>query len=232
MAASASRRDSRRDGDDRPETLDELLDEARIQLNEVPRFGRQHGGARSKLWCPECGGGREKEKNFHVLIDPDGKGATWHCFRANNCGFSGGGRIRNAPRLGTEQRTPKMYRRPPPPRNPELPQSTIDYFDKFGVSLATLEAFGVYRTIRRMPVLDADGKQTNDRRDIPVIAYPYREDGEVVNVKYKALYPRGDRIVKRFSQEAEAKPSLFNIEASPTPTSTALSSRARTMSWC
>lgn len=204
----ASRQSGSGRSEPRFETLEELFDHHGIVLNDVPRPGRQHGGSRSRVWCPKCAGGNEKERNFYVAIDADGKGAAWHCFRANNCGFSGGGRLGDAPAI--PQRAPKHYRRPDPPERIERPSRLVEYFQGFGISEATLGAFGIYRAERRMPVLDADGKQDPDRRDKrPVIAYPYRDQGALTNVKYKALYPGGR---KRFTQEAGCEPTLYNID--------------------
>lgn len=192
-----------------PETLHELFDRAHIEFREFPTAGKQHGGARSKLLCPQCQGGREHEKNFFVLIDRDGFGATWHCFRANNCGFSGGGRLKDAPER--PQRAPKHYRKPRPEPRPELPDTLVEYYKGFAISKDTLEALGIYRTSRRMPVLDRDGKEIKNATQVrPVIAYPYVCDGELVNVKYKAIYDKGR---KRFMQEANARPTLFNIDS-------------------
>lgn len=200
-------RDSRR-APDRPETLEELFDRHNIRLNEFPIAGRQHGGPRSKIWCPECEGGREREKNFFVLIDRDGFGATWHCFRANNCGYSGGGRLKGAPER--PQQAPRYYRRPMPEPRPERPDSLIAYYAKFHIDADTLSELGIYRTVRHMPVLDKDGRQLKDiTKPRPVIAFPYVDDGVLVNVKYKSIYPDGK---KRFQQEKGTRRSLFNID--------------------
>lgn len=191
------------------ETLGELFDRYHIVLNEMPVPGRQHGGARSKIWCPECDGGKEHEKNFFVLVDRDGFGATWHCFRANSCGFSGGGRLKDAPER--PQEAPKQYRKPRAEPRPERPSKLVEYYAKFGITVETLEALGIYRTERRMPILTKEGKQVSGQMAYrPVIAFPYVEDGEVVNIKYKAIYDNGR---KRFLQEFQAKPTLYNIDS-------------------
>lgn len=191
------------------ETLHELFDRNGIELHEIPIAGRQHGGSRSKIYCPKCGGGREHERNFFVAIDRDAQGAAWHCFRANNCGWSGGGRLKGAPER--PQHKPRHYRRPEPEPPRPLRERTIAYFEKFGISAATLERLGIYVTRRRMPVLDGEGKEIRDKRTLrDVLAYPYFEDGELLNVKFKALYPGNH---KRFLQEYGCKPTLFNIDS-------------------
>ena len=153
-----------------------------------------------------------EEKNFYVAIDRDGQGAAWMCFRANNCGCKGGGRLKGAP----ERPAPQIrhYRRPTLPVKREVTSGLVDVFMQFKISLATMDALGIYRTERRMPVIGRDGKQVGGdvREKRPVIAYPYYVDGELVNVKYKAIYRRGDRVIKRFAQEFNAEPWLFNID--------------------
>lgn len=193
-----------------PETLHELLDDEAIQLGEAPRFnGKNMGGPRTKLLCPACGGGKQREKNFFVLFDPDGLGFRYMCHRANNCGITGGRRLKGAPMLNGAAWTPKVYRRPEPPAETPRPDKMLAYFAGFGISAQTVSHFGVYRTSHKMPVLE-NGKQTDERRETTVLAYPYREDGALLNVKYKAIYPGG---AKRFLQEFEAEPSLFHIDA-------------------
>lgn len=198
-----------RKGEQPCETLQELLDDERIELHEAPRPGKNHGGGRSKLFCPECGGGKQREKNFYVRIDDDGQGFTWVCHRANNCGITGGRRLSGSP--PRRQQAPKVYRRPVPPEDIDRPASLLTWFAKFGISEATVQMLGIYRSQRFMPAIDKAGKQIDGAgRMRPVIAYPYREDGALLNVKYKAVYSSG---VKRFSQEPDAEQSLYNVDS-------------------
>jgi twinkle protein len=98
--------------------------------------------------------------------------------------------------------------------NPEVPDTLVAYFARFKISDDTLFALGVYRTDWRMPVIDKEGVEVKDTfKTRPVIAYPYVDDGELVNVKYKAVYPRGDKTVKRFRQELDTRRSLYNIDS-------------------
>lgn len=196
-----------------PETLHELLADEGIELHEIPRTGgKDHGGPRSKLYCPACHGGRQAERNFFVKIDPDGNGFRFMCHRAS-CGVTGGRRVKGTGTMGPSHWAPKVYRRPAPPIEAQRPDTLLSYFAGFGISADTVRAFGVYRTERRMPVLDAAGKEVKDAKPDyrPVIAYPYREDGALLNVKYKAIYNKG--AAKRFVQEPDAEPSLYNIDA-------------------
>jgi twinkle protein len=193
------------------ETLHDLLADQGIELHEIPRpGGKDHGGLRSKIYCPDCNGGRQKERNFFVKIDPDGQGFRFFCHRAS-CGVCGGRRLPGAGTLDQAAWTPKVYRRPRPPEEVQRPDTLLAYYEKFGISAATIQALGIYRTERRMPVFTKGGEEIKDETLLrPVIAYPYREDGELLNVKYKAVYGNG---IKRFSQEPEAEQSLYNIDA-------------------
>jgi hypothetical protein len=93
-------------------------------------------------------------------IDDDGKGATWICWRSNSCGYADGFRLHGT--VAPEKARRKPIRRPDPEPNPELPDKLVEYFASFGVSRQTLEAFGIYRTERLMPVLTAEGVQTRE----------------------------------------------------------------------
>lgn len=194
------------------QTLHELLDEHGIALHEIPRAGgKDHGGSHSKLYCPECQGGKQKERNFYVRIDPDGLGFRWFCHRAT-CGNTGGARVEGAGTLDQIPWTPKEYRRPAPPQVIDQPDTLLAHFASFGISAATVRALAIYRTERTMPLIDKAGKQVpNETRRRPVIAYPYRENGALLNIKYKAIY--GATGVKRFMQEPDAEQSLYNIDS-------------------
>lgn len=201
-------------GRQRAQTLHELLEMHGIELHEPPRAGFNHGGSRSRLFCPQCHGGQRREKNFYVLIDPDMKGATWQCYRQENCRFIGGGRIADAPLI--VQKSPKPYRTPKPIQPPPPADRFLDYFDRIGIGEQTVKAFNLFKTRRKMPVF-IDGKQSDEEAERDVIAYPYYDNGELVNVKYKAVYNVNGKRVKRFKQEFHPKPTLYNIDAFTDP---------------
>ncbi len=159
------------------DTLEAVLDRAGISLRCPPQGGKTYGGHRSHLFCPKCNGGAKREKNFFVTIDDDATGATWICWRSNSCGYADGFRLHGAP--APEKGRRKPIRRPDPEPNPELPDKLVEYFAGFGISRQTLEAFGIYRTERLMPVLSDDGVQTRETARRPCIAYPYVRDGEL-----------------------------------------------------
>lgn len=190
------------------DTVDDGLAKNGILVYGGAKAGKTYGGSRDKLFCPQCHGGKSKERNFYVSVDEDGQGATWICFSANRCGFTGGFRLHGA---SSDVKRRKIYRRPEPERTQERPDALVAHFAQYGISAETLEAFGVYRTVRRFPVLGETGKLDYDKWEPrPCIAYPYRRDGELVNLKTKTIYPGG---LKAFAQERDAEPTMFNIDA-------------------
>lgn len=193
-------------------TLHELLDVHGIQLHEIPRLGGpDHGGSRSKMVCPQCQGGRTKERNFYVRIDDDGLGFRAFCQRGS-CGFKATPRLASAPLAARTHWEPKVYRRPEPPLEIDRPASLLAYFAGFGISADTVRALGIYRAERSFPLFDKSGAQVpGEQARRAVIAYPYRQDGALLNVKYKAIY--GKTGIKRFKQEPDAEQSLYNIDS-------------------
>lgn len=193
----------------KPETLEDLLADEGIQLNgeRIRLDGRNIGGPRSKLLCPSCGGGQSQEKSFYILFDKEGDGFRSFCHRAS-CSQNTINRSLTGSNKARTVWTPKVYRRPEPPEDLFQPPTLFAYFAKFGISADTVRALGIYRTVRGMPRLNAQGKQ-DGYENRPVIAYPYRDGGELLNTKFKTIYADG---AKRFTQEKDAEPSLFNID--------------------
>jgi twinkle protein len=148
-----------------------------------------------RLVCPQCGGGRSKEKSLALRIDSDGAGAAWTCHRGT-CGWSGGVHEREAPQ--PQKRAPAKPRRPQPPANPTRPDGLYEWFAKRGISRETVDAFGIYVAKQFFP-------QTE--REEWAFAFPYRRAGELINVKYR----KSDE--KLHCQERGAERSLFNFDA-------------------
>lgn len=187
-----------------PQSLTDALAEASI-LGANPRMSLSTIGRDQKLLCPACNGGRTREKSPSFKLDEQG-GAVWSCKRAT-CGWCGNvpghrpsGALRN---LG--QSRPKVYRRPDPPANPQRPQALYEWFAKRGISRATVDRFGIYRT--RRYIAQAGG-------EVAVTAFPYTVAGELVGCKYRHDYRDAEgRAAKTFSQEADTGPTLYNADA-------------------
>lgn len=146
-----------------------------------------------KAKCPNCENNR-KPQNKHdeplsVTIEADG-GAVWNC---HNCGHSGG--IAGERFRRDNPPAQPEYRRPKEPAKKSTPDKMLEWFKGRGISKRTVEAFKIYRTER-----------SYGEKPLPVIAFPYHRDGELINVKYRTAD-------KKFQQEAKAERTLYNIDA-------------------
>lgn len=70
----------------------------------------------------------------------------------------------------------KTYERPAP-RLEKLPLTTIDYFQKRGISNDTLLRFNITQSNEWMPKAN---------KEVPAICFNYIKDGELINIKYRA----------------------------------------------
>lgn len=162
------------------------------KLREKGIVLRNYNVGQHKSKCPECKDYR-KPKNKHdeplsITIEADG-GAVWRC---HNCDWSGG----FAGASFTRENHPAPFKRPiPKDVSPPVPKFYEWFQEKRKISHATVDAFGLYRDEHFV----AGSMQ-------PCIAFPYKKDGELVNVKYRTAD-------KQFGQEAGAERTLFNIDA-------------------
>lgn len=144
-----------------------------------------------KTVCPNCSHLRRKKGDpcLSVTVEADGR-AVWNC---HHCAWSGA--------TGGEGYRPAMarrsYRKPAREDNPQRPESLLGWFARRGISSATVERMGIYKTRRWFP-------QTKTENEC--IAFPYEWDGELRNVKYR------DKD-KNFAQEKDAEPTLYNADS-------------------
>lgn len=152
-----------------------------------------------KTYCPQCRDSR-KPKNKHdkplsVTLNHDGS-AVWMC---HNCGWSGG-TSQSAGHSFSERFQKVMVKPKPIPQRPPEPKervktdSMIDWFANRGISEPTVDAFGIYRA-----------EKSFGGAPEGAVAFPYRVNGELVNVKYRTKD-------KKFRQENGAERTLFNID--------------------
>jgi len=150
--------------------------------------------------CPQCSSTRKKAKDPCLGVKVDGVGgAAWYC---HHCGWRG-----NLPTgQGASPAPPaKVYRRPAAPKEEPRPAAIFAWFERRGISEETVNAFRCYVTKHWFPSLE-------EERDC--LALPYFWRGELVNVKYRTKVAREDGTEgKTFAQEAQAQPTLFNIDA-------------------
>src|SRR5689334_7212664 len=155
-------------------TLAELL------LEQGIRSRGYADGTRKEL-CPRCSHTRKHRSDPCLSVTIEGTSAVWHC---RHCQWSGRVDEHSPPR---EQRT----RRPPlpvrPSRMPDAPTAEV---------LAWLARRGISEaTARRNQVGAARHYVSKLQATVDCIAFPYFRNGELVNIKYRALAK------KAFAQE-------------------------------
>lgn len=161
----------------------QYLIEKGFEFKEVNR----PSGVNAIMICPFCRGGDKGEKTFAINLET----GAWNCLRLNNCGLSGS--FYNLQRkLGDQpiflktnmQNKPKLYSRPKPEALP-INQKSLQYLKKRGFTEDIIKQFKIFI-----------GKYGE-------IGLPFYKNKTLVNVKYRT-------IDKKFSQEKNAEPCLFN----------------------
>lgn len=144
-----------------------------------------------KTTCPNCSSMRRKKSDpcLSVTVEPDGR-AVWNC---HHCGWSGA----TAGAGYRPIRERRIYRRPERVAQPQRPDTLVAWFTKRGISRATVEKFGVYKSRQWFPQTD---------REEDCIAFPYEWDGALRNVKYRTAD-------KHFRQEKDPEPVFFNADS-------------------
>lgn len=159
-----------------------------MELSEHGIILRNRSVGDHKTTCPQCSHQRRNKKDpcLSVTIDDEG-GAVWKC---HHCDWVG-----NIPSNNREYRPPKpvSYVKPklPPVAERKTNDALSSWFAKRKIPEKVWRDFGIY----------LDDRGANSVR----IAFPYLLDGETVNVKYRTFD-------KKFSQEAKAQRTLFNID--------------------
>jgi twinkle protein len=147
-----------------------------------------------KTLCPQCSRHRKKKNDPCLSVTIDGKGAVWNCHNYG-CGFSGAVSDRDDRRIHTMQSRPAIMRPTQRPGDP-TPQ-ILAWFAKRGIpeEVVRRNRIGLARIF--MPALKAE---------TDCIAFPYLRDGEVVNIKFRALAD------KAFSQVKDAEKILYGLD--------------------
>lgn len=172
-------------------------------------------GIEQRLICPSCDGGSTREKSLALRLDEDG-GAVWTCHRGK-CGWVG-----NVPagtvKGGVSRAAPARRVQPIPAHQGQTRTDQLyDYFAKRGISRETVDAFGVYL----LPGTHFP-QQEKDEAPLTAIVFPYLQDGELVNHKYRGyrwVDATGDDGVTRrirqkiHKQDTGAPRTIFNIDA-------------------
>lgn len=144
-----------------------------------------------KTVCPSCSHQRRKKSDpcLSVTVEADGH-AVFNCHHCSWSGNAGGRGHQSTRRL-------KQFRRPERAVSPQRPDKLVEWFAGRGISKATIEAAGIYRTRQWFPQTDAE---------LDCIAFPYNWAGILRNVKYRSAE-------KHFRQEKEPEPVLYNADS-------------------
>ena len=146
--------------------------------------------------CPECSHTRRKKTDpcLGVKIDHDG-GAVWKC---HHCGWTGNvpGRAHQCD-LELPPRRAKVYQRPSQDHKGAKEQSLYDWFQRRGISPATVDASGV---VTRQVWMPGDERGTTSK----AICFPYWRGADLINVKYRT-------VDKRFRQEKDAEKIYYGM---------------------
>lgn len=175
-------------------------------------------GSDSKIPCPMaakstgCAASNPWSNDLSVTIDGDGEGATWKCHRGT-CGgdkMTGGLSIRKGP-SGFAHEEVRVFSKPKEPERQEQPDALLDYFEQRGIPAEVVKRNGIHLTEHWFYAEHPD--EPKGGLMLPCIAYPYRRNGELVNIKYLApasisrafSRPERRRATKRFLQEKNAE---------------------------
>src|SRR3954454_13690633 len=148
-------------------------------------------GTRKEL-CPRCSHTRKNRSDPCLSLTIEGGGAVWKC---HHCQWSGGINELTAPRENRPRRPTPPVR---PTRMPEAPTAAVlAWLARRGISEATAQRNRVGAARHYIPKLGAE---------VGCIAFPYFRDGELVNIKYRALAE------KAFAQEKGAEAILYGLD--------------------
>jgi len=176
----------------------DVLDEAGIVLSS-------YGAGTQRTTCPKCFGGKDKEKSLSVTVKEDGS-FVMHCFRGT-CGYRGSYQNGNfIEKVGMNEQdvfssfkenAKEEYIVPDPKFLDNLPVGISHFFEKRGIYEDTLRRNGVKAERAMCP---QKGKR------LTAIAFPYYENGKIVNIKYRLPNE------KVFWQVKGAKKILYGLD--------------------
>ena len=147
-------------------------------------FGRTSGKVKTK--CPQCSATRNNktDKSLSVNLD-DG------LFKCHYCGFSGSAKKREFVPMQKEYKKPKWN------NQTVLSDNLVKWFERRGISQATIEALKITEGLEFMP---QKSKECN------TVQFNYFYNEELINVKYRT----GDKCFKLVSG---AELILWNIDS-------------------
>jgi twinkle protein len=143
-----------------------------------------------KLPCPRCSYARRKRNDPCLSLTIEGDRAVWNC---HHCGWVGGVRECGDDRSARRRRPPIKPAVAPGSPTPAL----LQWFAKRGISEATIERNRIWVVSNYILALQAE---------VECIAFPYFRDGELLNIKFRALAE------KAFAQVKGAEAIFYGLD--------------------
>lgn len=153
------------------------------------------------MLCPQCATSRKKKhvKTLSVEVE-EGVAYCHHCdWRAS---LKSGQESRSNPSWWEDPDKPKVYRKPAPVERDKSDdayrqrRAWADRMQERGISGETIKRAGCDVVLKWMPQVEAE---------VWTLAYPYRRNGELINVKYRDAE-------KNFRMEAGAEQILWRLD--------------------
>jgi twinkle protein len=160
-----------------------------------------NGSGNRKLRCPNCQATRTKNKNDKPLSVDLTKG-LWKCHHCGDKGivkdekYQAYSDLRSKARYSTPLK--RVYKACVYTPKPEAvpPDALMTYFQKRGISEAVVKR-------NQVEVREVFMPQMNRR--VSALAFPFKRDGEVINVKYRDQF-------KNFRMESECEPIFYGLD--------------------
>jgi twinkle protein len=153
---------------------------------------RSYRDGDQKLLCPKCSHTRRNRKDPCLSLTIDRRGAAWKC---HHCGWSGSVVERDS---ATLLRWARLAAPIKPSRSPgEATPAVLQWIAARGISEAVARRNRIGAARVYFPKLG---------RDADSIAFPYFRDGELINIKFRALSD------KAFTQVQGAEAVLYGLD--------------------
>jgi len=142
-----------------------------------------------KTHCPRCTNTRKNKRDPSLSVNVNE--GVWKC---HHCQWTGS--LKQGEEYGSAP--PKRFRKPVYEPAMGLLDAAVAMFQARGIPLSLIEQEGISC---------ADAWMPQDEGYVPCIQFPYRKQGEVVNVKYRGLR------TKSFRQEAQAEKVFYRQDS-------------------
>ena len=155
---------------------------------------RSYAIGNHKLLCPKCSHTRKNKSDPCLSLTIEDDGAVWDC--KNGCGFRGSVKESGAatPRTRAARPAPPVK---PKQRPGELTREVLAWLAARGINEAVTRRNEIGSARVYIPALKAE---------VECVAFVYRRNGEVVNIKFRALAE------KAFSQVKGAEAILYGLD--------------------